>query len=129
MNHIKVKNTCTCIGTKRGRRCGECSACITTAVGSVQHASLQTVGSVQHASLQLWGVFSMHHYRLWGVFSMHHYSCGECSACITTDCGECSACITTDCGKCDSCKDMKKFGGPGKKKKCCIERKCVGRGI
>lgn len=41
-------------------------------------------------------------------------------------CGECSGCIADDCGACVCCKDMKKYGGTGRKKKCCIRRKCVG---
>lgn len=40
---------------------------------------------------------------------------------------KCEGClITTDCGVCVFCKDMKKFGGPGRKKKGCIKKKCVG---
>ena len=31
-------------------------------------------------------------------------------------CGECLGCTATDCGGCINCKDMKKFGGPGRKK-------------
>ena len=41
-------------------------------------------------------------------------------------CGHCIACTEPDCGVCSSCKDMKKFGGPGRKKKACIKRKCLG---
>ena len=40
-------------------------------------------------------------------------------------CGECSGCVATDCGSCITCKDMKKFGGPGRKKRCCVQWKCV----
>eukprot|EP00794_Sanderia_malayensis_P016015 gene16015-17632_t len=39
-------------------------------------------------------------------------------------CGVCEVCQQTDCGKCRSCKDMKKFGGTGKSKQCCINRRC-----
>ena len=39
-------------------------------------------------------------------------------------CGLCLPCCREDCGKCKCCKDMKKFGGPGKKKQCCELRKC-----
>ena len=38
-------------------------------------------------------------------------------------CGECSSCKRDDCGECVYCLDMKKFGGPGRKK-CCVSRKC-----
>ena len=41
-----------------------------------------------------------------------------------TRCGSCAQCHRQDCGKC-SCIDMVKFGGPGKKKKTCILRKCI----
>ena len=37
---------------------------------------------------------------------------------------ECKGCLLSDCGKCKFCIDKPKFGGPGKKKKCCIVRKC-----
>ena len=42
------------------------------------------------------------------------------------NCGECAACLkTTDCGKCANCKDMVKFGGEGRKKQKCLERRCI----
>jgi len=42
------------------------------------------------------------------------------------NCGECAACLRdTDCGKCVNCKDMVKFGGEGRKKQKCMERKCI----
>ena len=40
-------------------------------------------------------------------------------------CGHCTACLQHDCGQCSSCKDMSKFGGPGRKKQCCEQRKCA----
>ena len=39
-------------------------------------------------------------------------------------CGRCHECTTQDCGACSNCKDMKRFGGPGTKKKACIRRSC-----
>jgi len=30
-----------------------------------------------------------------------------------------------DCGDCTHCKDMKKYGGPGKRKKSCIHHWCI----
>ena len=33
--------------------------------------------------------------------------------------------MATDCSVCVYCKDKRKFGGPGRKKKGCIQRKCV----
>lgn len=36
----------------------------------------------------------------------------------------CSGCLAKDCGSCKFCLDMPKFGGPGKKKKRCVERVC-----
>lgn len=38
----------------------------------------------------------------------------------------CSGCLSKDCGCCKFCLDMPRFGGPGKKKKRCIQRKCTG---
>ena len=39
-------------------------------------------------------------------------------------CGLCAGCQQSDCGLCINCKDMKKFGGPAKKKKACKFRIC-----
>ena len=41
-------------------------------------------------------------------------------------CGQCEACSAPNCGKCVYCLDMRRFGGPGHKKKCSINRKCRG---
>ena len=42
--------------------------------------------------------------------------------------GRCKQCNAEDCGQCNNCVDnyKKKFGGPGKKKKGCVKRKCTG---
>ena len=40
-------------------------------------------------------------------------------------CGSCSGCCLEDCGECKNCQDMVKFGGPGRKKRCCIRRTCL----
>ena len=32
--------------------------------------------------------------------------------------------INFECESCSNCQDMRKFGGPGKKKQCCVKRKC-----
>ena len=39
-------------------------------------------------------------------------------------CGQCNGCKQNDCGECLFCKDKPKFGGEGKKKQCCVLRKC-----
>ena len=44
-------------------------------------------------------------------------------------CGECIPCKSKDCQKCSACQDMVKYGGPGKKKQCCINRRCVGKDL
>ena len=41
-------------------------------------------------------------------------------------CGKCMKCLTANCGKCDHCLDMPSYGGNGKLKQACRERKCVG---
>ncbi|XP_065893425.1 uncharacterized protein [Dysidea avara] len=41
---------------------------------------------------------------------------------------KCSGCVQDDCGDCCNCKDMKRFGGPGKKKKRCKHRQCLNTG-
>ena len=50
-----------------------------------------------------------------GIIKKSAGSCGECAACLKT----------TDCGKCSNCKDMIKFGGEGRKKQKCMERRCI----
>merc|ERR1719278_1811133 len=39
-------------------------------------------------------------------------------------CGLCDHCMRVDCGVCKHCKNMTKFGGNGKSKQACMERKC-----
>ncbi len=39
---------------------------------------------------------------------------------------KCEGCLRSDCGTYLHCIDMKKFGGPGKRKKGCMNRKCNG---
>ncbi|XP_063689168.1 DNA (cytosine-5)-methyltransferase 1-like [Bolinopsis microptera] len=41
-----------------------------------------------------------------------------------TRCNECEVCKMPDCGECNMCKDKIKFGGSGKKRQACMERKC-----
>lgn len=36
-------------------------------------------------------------------------------------------CQQPECGKCKACKDMVKFGGSGRSKQACQERRWVGR--
>lgn len=38
-------------------------------------------------------------------------------------CGICEACQSPDCGECNYCKDMLKFGGSGKSKQACKNRR------
>ena len=40
-------------------------------------------------------------------------------------CGQCLGCKAPDCAICKFCRDKKKFGGPGKLKKCCVNRHCT----
>ena len=46
-----------------------------------------------------------------------------------TRCGVCEKCQQPDCGKCNACRDMVKFGGSGRAKQCCTERRLVTREI
>ncbi|XP_073076287.1 DNA (cytosine-5)-methyltransferase 1 isoform X6 [Manis javanica] len=39
-------------------------------------------------------------------------------------CGVCEVCQQPECGKCKACKDMVKFGGTGRSKQACQERRC-----
>jgi hypothetical protein len=40
-------------------------------------------------------------------------------------CHICEACTRDDCGDCKYCKDMKKFGGSGISKQCCLSKECL----
>lgn len=40
-------------------------------------------------------------------------------------CGSCTGCKAADCQICPMCLDKPKYGGPGKKKQCCVKRKCL----
>jgi hypothetical protein len=40
-------------------------------------------------------------------------------------CGSCDACRAKDCGECKNCLDKPRFGGPGVKKKACVNRVCL----
>ncbi|XP_060107963.1 DNA (cytosine-5)-methyltransferase 1 [Heteronotia binoei] len=39
-------------------------------------------------------------------------------------CGVCEVCQQPECGKCKACQDMIKFGGSGKSKQACLQRRC-----
>jgi len=54
---------------------------------------------------------------------------GPNSAPRRTKCGICEACQNTDCGQCSSCRDMVKFGGSGRSKQSCVERKCPNMAV
>ncbi len=40
-------------------------------------------------------------------------------------CRGCEPCTRDDCGECKYCKDMKKFGGQGVSKQCCLSKQCI----
>lgn len=40
-------------------------------------------------------------------------------------CHMCEPCTRDDCGDCKYCKDMKKFGGTGVSKQCCLAKQCL----
>ncbi|XP_065890927.1 uncharacterized protein [Dysidea avara] len=42
-------------------------------------------------------------------------------------CGDCVGCKSENCEKCSACLDMTKYGGSGKKKQCCVNRRCTGQ--
>ncbi|KAK0063574.1 DNA (cytosine-5)-methyltransferase 1 [Biomphalaria pfeifferi] len=44
-------------------------------------------------------------------------------------CGICEICQQPDCGKCTACKDMTKFGGTGRAKQACKERRCPNMAV
>ncbi|KFM81899.1 DNA (cytosine-5)-methyltransferase PliMCI, partial [Stegodyphus mimosarum] len=44
-------------------------------------------------------------------------------------CGVCEACQLPDCGKCSFCRDMIKFGGTGRGKQACKQRRCPNMAV
>ena len=59
----------------------------------------------------------------------YHYRCnGELTLSTKKKrlrCGDCSGCTETeDCRICTNCMDMIKYSGLGKRKQCCMKRKC-----
>ena len=40
-------------------------------------------------------------------------------------CRTCEPCVRDDCGDCKYCKDMRKFGGQGISKQCCLKKQCI----
>ncbi|KAJ8965257.1 hypothetical protein NQ314_004269 [Rhamnusium bicolor] len=44
-------------------------------------------------------------------------------------CGVCEGCQSPDCGECNHCKDMLKFGGSGRSKQACKNRRCPNMAI
>lgn len=42
-------------------------------------------------------------------------------------CGLCEACLASECKVCLFCRNMKKYGGPGTFKQCCVRRRCQQR--
>ncbi|NXD60431.1 DNMT1 methyltransferase, partial [Corvus moneduloides] len=40
-------------------------------------------------------------------------------------CGVCEVCQQPECGKCKACQNMVKFGGSGRSKQACLQRRCV----
>ena len=42
-------------------------------------------------------------------------------------CDTCPGCVAEDCQKCLMCLDKPKYGGKGKKKQCCVKRRCSGK--
>ncbi len=42
-------------------------------------------------------------------------------------CGKCDNCNRENCGSCSACLDMVQYGGPGIKKKICVNRVCPNK--
>lgn len=63
--------------------------------------------------------------NIFDIFFKDQIDGKETSAPRKKRCGVCEVCQQPDCGKCKSCKDMVKFGGTGRKKQCCEERRFV----
>lgn len=64
--------------------------------------------------------------RVTGTGSYGVYG-GSPNAAKTRRCGECEGCMRDDCGQCAPCADKPRFGGPGTKKKACVQRFCRTR--
>lgn len=46
-----------------------------------------------------------------------------------TRCGICEVCQQSDCGQCRACLDMVKFGGSGRSKQACLQRRCPNMAV
>ncbi|XP_067015919.1 DNA (cytosine-5)-methyltransferase 1-like [Acropora muricata] len=67
--------------------------------------------------------------QIFDIFFKDQIDGKEIGAIRRKRCGVCEVCQLPDCGKCKSCKDMVKFGGTGKKKQCCEERRCPNMAV
>ena len=67
--------------------------------------------------------------HIFDIFFENQIDGKETSAPRRKRCGVCEVCQQADCGKCKSCRDMVKFGGTGRKKQCCEERRFVSSAI
>lgn len=67
--------------------------------------------------------------NIFDIFFKDQIDGKETSAPRRKRCGVCEVCQQADCGKCKSCKDMVKFGGTGRKKQCCEERRFVSSSV
>ena len=68
------------------------------------------------------------HYNVWTYIM--YVLCTSYSLYLTVDkkrkrCEHCSGCTKDDCGSCICCLDMRKFGGSGRRKQCCVKRQCL----
>ena len=63
--------------------------------------------------------------QIFDIFFKDQIDGKELSVIRKKRCGVCEVCQLPDCGKCKSCRDMVKFGGTGRKKQCCEERRFV----
>jgi len=61
------------------------------------------------------------------VHGQHGVYGGSPTAAKSRRCGECEGCMRDDCGQCIPCADKPRFGGPGTKKKACVQRFCRTR--
>jgi len=61
------------------------------------------------------------------AYAQHGVYGGSSSAAKSRRCGECEGCMRDDCGQCVPCADKPRFGGPGTKKKACVQRFCRTR--
>lgn len=78
--------------------------------GSIGKLNIEVLQTYMHTNLSKY----YSNIQFWHVAGKKRRRCGQYSGCKQKDCGSCKCCL-----------DMKKFGGTGRRKQCCVKRRCL----